>query len=218
MSESNLNQPQGSSTPPAAGPDSIACPQCGHVNPAWRSLCESCDMPLKAGVSAKTSKISKPKKNDSGLCQKCNTRPGDPYTFHYLKQIGTNKTPKLSDYKDGGTETVTLCGKCVSQHHNKELLQFGFLSIFFLVTGLASLGIFIAALIRGGFSAIFLASGSTLTLLGIGSVGLWIKAVRGGANFSGVSLAMDIWKKWLSEQGYATLLFEDEYAKLKARG
>ena len=82
----------------------------------------------------------------------------------------------------------------------------------------ASLGILIAALIRGGFSVLFLASGSTLTLLGIGSAGLWIKAVRGGAQFSGVSLAMDIWKKWLSEQGYATLLYEDEYAKLKARG
>jgi hypothetical protein len=182
-------------------------------------MCENCDMPLKAGVSAaKTGKISKPKKNDSGLCQKCNTRPGDPYTFHYLKRIGAGKTQKLSDYKDGGAETVSLCDKCVGKHHTKELLQFGFLSLFFLATGLASLGIFIAALIRGGFSVLFLASGSTLTLLGIGSAGLWIKAVRGGAQFSGVSLAMDIWKKWLSEQGYATLLYEDEYAKLKARG
>ena len=93
-------------------------------------------MPLKAGVSAaKTGKISKPKKNDSGLCQKCNTRPGDPYTFHYLKRIGAGKTQKLSDYKDGGAETVSLCDKCVGKHHTKELLQFGFLSLFFLATG-----------------------------------------------------------------------------------
>ena len=95
----------------------------------------------------------------------------------------------------------------------------GWLSHSSLPHTIGLLGIFIALLVRSGaFSALFLASGFSLVALGIGSAGLWRKALQGGTQFSGGSLAMDIWKKWLSEQGYATLLFEEEYAKLKARG
>ena len=219
MSELDLQKTDGHAAQSTTGQDGIACPQCGHLNPTWRSQCENCDQPLRVGVTAMSGKTLKPKKDPSGLCQKCNARPGNPYTFYYLKRLGTGKTMKLSDYKDGGPETVALCDNCVGKHRNKELLQFGSLTLFFIVGGLAVLGIFIALLVRSGaFSALFLASGFSLVALGIGSAGLWRKALQGGTQFSGGSLAMDIWKKWLSEQGYATLLFEEEYAKLKARG
>jgi hypothetical protein len=219
MSEADLNKKDGHAAQSTISQDNVVCPHCGHVNPAWRSLCENCDQALREGATARSGKTPRPKKDPSGLCQKCNTAPGNPYTFYYLKRIGTGKTMRLSDYKDGGPETVALCDNCVGKHRGKELLQFGSLSLFFLVAGLVLLGFFLAVLIRSGaFSALFLASGFSLVMLGIGSSGLWRKALRGGTRFSGVSLAMDVWKKWLSEQGYATLLFEEEYAKLKARG
>jgi hypothetical protein len=44
-----------------------------------------------------------------------------------------------------------------------------------------------------------------------------IKSIKGGTVYAGVSLAMKLWKKWLAEQGYTTILYEDEYQKLKAK-
>jgi hypothetical protein len=135
-----------------------------------------------------------------------------------LKKIVEGNAVKLSHYKDGGTETALICDTCVNNHRKKELLQFGLLFLFFLATALIALGFFIAILIRSStFSAILLASGGVLTVLAVGSAQVWHKTAQGGLKVSGTSLAIDIWKKWLVEQGYDTFLYENEYIKLKTR-
>jgi hypothetical protein len=213
------NQDSQEPTPMVLNPDLKTCPHCGHGNPSWRSTCENCDQGLNGETNlGKTGKSSKPVDSVDGKCQNCSNRPGKPYSFHYLKFIGTNKKAVYSDYHDAGIQTTILCYPCVQKHRTKEFIQFGFFVLLFLSASFLSLSFFVRLLLeRDFFSALLLASGVTTLMLGVVSIWILIKTVRGGVGYSGVSLAMKIWKKWLTEQGYATILYEDEYQKLKAK-
>jgi hypothetical protein len=207
-------------TPPPVNPDTIVCPSCGHVNASWRSVCENCDQGLTAdAIPLKTAgRVIIPKKTGNGLCDKCATRPGSPYTFYFLKRINASKNMKYADYRDGGSESVTLCDKCVGKERSKSMWQFGF--FFFFLTTMGSLALFFfgSILVRTGFfSALLLSGGLVGIMIGIGSVWLWVKIARGGLQFAGTSLAMDIWKKWLTQQGFDIFLFQDEYQKLTTK-
>lgn len=220
MTNQGSQNSAGNSTPPVINPDSVTCPHCGKVNPSWRSTCENCDQAMDAETKlGKGGKVPRPQNSVDGKCQNCNSRPGKPYSFHYLKHIGTGNTALYSDYHDAGTETAFLCDMCVKHHRTKESLQFVFLGIFFLSASFLSLGLFVRIIAQtNNFSAIFLASGLTTLILGVGSIWILIKNAKGGTNSAGVSLAMQLWKKWLTEQGYTTILYEEEYQKLKAKG
>jgi hypothetical protein len=207
-------------TPPPLNPDTIVCPSCGHVNASWRSICENCGQGLTAGAAPlKTAgRVIMPKKIGNGLCDKCATRPGSPYKFYFLKRIYAGKTMKYADYRDGGSEIVSLCDKCVGKQRNKSLWQFGFFFFFLTAMGALALFFFTSILVRTGyFTAFLLAGGLVGVMIGLGSAWFWIKTARGGLQFTGTSLAIDIWKKWLTQQGFDTFLYEDEYQKLIAK-
>jgi len=174
---------------------------------------------MNAGTKlGKSGKTPKPQNSVDGKCQKCNARPGLPYSFHYLKHIGTERTVRYSDYDDAGIASAVLCETCIKSHRTKEYLQFAFLGIFFLSGSFLSLSLFARIMAQtNNPNALFLASGLTTLILGIGSIWILIKNAKGGTINAGVSLAMQLWKKWLTEQGYTTILYEDEYQKLKAK-